>query len=45
MYIIFKIQGDTDYVKARVRLVVEGTAHVGRPKKTWQNTVSADMRI
>ena len=24
------------------RLVVEGKVHVGRPRKTWQNTLSAD---
>ena len=27
------------------KLVVEGTALVGRPKKTWQSTVSADKRL
>ena len=28
-----------------VRLIVEGTSHVGRPRKTWQNTLSADMHL
>ena len=27
------------------KLVVEGTALVGRPKKTWQNSGSADKRL
>ena len=36
---------DADYVKACTRLVVEGKALVGRPSKTWQNTLSADMRL
>ena len=34
-----------DCVKACVRLVVERKAHVGRPRKTWQNTLSTDMRL
>ena len=38
-------KGDADYVKACTRLVVEGKAPVGRPKKTCQNTLSADMRL
>ena len=33
---------DADYLEACSRLVVEGKAPVGRPRKTWQNTVSAD---
>ena len=33
---------DVDYVKACSRLVVDGTALVGRPRKTWQNTPSAE---
>ena len=37
--------GDADCVKACVRLVVERTAPVGKPKKVWQDTVSADMRL
>ena len=36
---------DADYVKAYTRLVVEGKASVGRPRKTWQDTLSADMRL
>ena len=36
---------DADYVKACTRLVVEGTAPVGRPRKTWRNTLSADMHL
>ena len=36
---------DADYVKACTRLVVEGKAPVGRPRKTWQNTLSADMHL
>ena len=32
------------YVNARTRLVVEGKTPVGRPRKTWQKTVSADRR-
>ena len=36
---------DADSVKAFTRLVVEGKAPVGRPRKTWQNTLSADMRL
>ena len=36
---------DADYVKAYTRLVVEGTAPVSRPEKTWRNTLSADMRL
>ena len=37
--------GDADGVKACTRFVVEGTAPVVRPRKTWQNTLSADMRL
>ena len=36
---------DAVYVKACTRLVVEGTASVGRLRKTWQNTMSIDMRL
>ena len=36
-------KGDDDWVKAYSKLVMEGT--VGTPKKTWQNTISADMRL
>ena len=36
---------DADYVKACTRLVMEGKAPVGRPRKTWQNTMSIDMRL
>ena len=38
-------KNDADYVRACTRLVVEWKAPVGRPRKTWQNTVSADMRL
>ena len=34
---------EADNVKACTRLVVEGKASVDRPRKTWQNTLSADM--
>ena len=34
-----------NYVKACTRSMVVGTALVGRPRKTWQNTVSADMHM
>ena len=35
-------KGDVDYVKAcTTRLIVVGKAPVGRPRKTWQNTLSA----
>ena len=30
-------KGDTDCVKALARLVVEGIALVGRPRKTWKS--------
>ena len=30
---------DADYMKAGTRLVEAGTAPVGRPRKTWQNTI------
>ena len=36
---------DADYVKVCIRLVVEGKVSVGRPRTTWQNTLSADMRL
>ena len=36
---------DVDYVKALTRLVVEGMATNDRTKKTWQNTMSAGMRL
>ena len=32
-------------MRACTRLVVELKATVGRPRKTWQNTLSADMRV
>ena len=38
-------KGDVDCVKACSRLVVEGTAPVVGLKNTWQNNVSADMRL
>ena len=34
---------DANCAKACSRLMLEGTAPVGRMKKTWQKTVSADM--
>ena len=40
-----QFKGDADWVKACTRSLVEGTSPVGRPTKTWQNTVSADMRL
>lgn len=36
---------DEDWVKGCTKLVVEGTAPVGRPRKTWQNSVSADLNL
>ena len=36
-------KGDDDYVKTCTGLVLEGKAPVGRPRKTSQNTLSADM--
>ena len=36
---------NADYVKSYAGLVVEGKGPVGRLKKTWQNTLSADMRL
>ena len=38
-------KADADYVKACTRLVMEEKAPVGRPKKTWWNTLSADMHL
>ena len=37
--------GRCDYVMTCTRLVVEGTAHGGRPRKTWQNTRSGNMLL
>ena len=37
--------GNVDWVKTSVKLVAERTAPVFRSKKTWLNTVSADMRL
>ena len=34
-----------DYLKACTRLVLEKKASIGRPRQTWQNTLSADMRL
>ena len=34
-----------DSVKACSRLVVKGKAPAGKPKNTWQNNVSADIRL
>ena len=36
---------DANCVKACTRLMVEGTVPVGRLRNTWQNTLSADMRL
>ena len=36
---------DADYPKACTRLVVEEKAPVGRSRKSWQNTLSADMHL
>ena len=36
---------DVNYVKALTRLVVEGMATNDRTKNTWQNTMSAGMRL
>ena len=38
-------KADADYLKACTRLVVEGKVLVGRPRKTWQNTLSVDTRL
>ena len=35
-------KSDADCVKACARLVEDGKAPDGRPKKTWNNTVSAE---
>ena len=40
-----KRKDDADYVMTCTRMVVEGKASVGRPRKTWQNTLSADMSL
>ena len=34
-----KRKDDADYVMTCTRMVVEGKASVGRPRKTWQNTL------
>ena len=34
---------DGDYVKSFTRLVLEREVPIGRRRKTWQNTVSADI--
>ena len=36
---------ENDWVKKVMSFNVEGTRPSGRPKKTWQTTVLADMRI
>ena len=38
------VERKNDYVKACTRLTVE-EVHVCRPRKTWQNTRSTDMRL
>ena len=39
-------KGDANRVNAySARLVVDGPAPVGRPKKTYQNTLSTDMHL
>ena len=39
LYSAVEQKDDADYVKACTRLVVKGKAPVGRPMKTWQNTM------
>ena len=36
---------DVDYAKAYTRLVVEGKEHECRPRKSWQNTPSVNVRL
>ena len=36
---------DADYVKSGTRLVVKVITPASRPRKTWQKTLSADMRL
>ena len=38
-------KGDADCVMACTGLEVEGKAAVGRPRKTWQNSMSSDVRL
>ena len=38
-------EGDADWVKGCTVMVVEGTVPAGRPKTTWQNCVSEDLRL
>ena len=33
------------YVNACIMLVLEGKAPINRPRKTWQNTLSADKHL
>ena len=36
---------DAHWVKGCTMMVVEGTAPIGRPKKTWQNCASEDLPL
>ena len=36
---------EADFVKACTRLMLNGTALVVRLRKTWQNTLSVNMRL
>ena len=38
-------KSDEDWVKRVTNLEVEGNRPAGRPKKTWQDTVRADIRL
>ena len=40
-----EIKDEADFVKACTKLVLDGTALVARLRKTWQNTLSANMRL
>ena len=37
-------KSDEDWVKRVTNLKVEGNRPAGRPKKTWQDTIKADLR-
>ena len=38
-------KGDADWVTGCTVMVVERTVLAGRPKKTWQNCVSENLRL
>ena len=38
-------KGEADWVKGCTMMVVEGIVPCGRPKKTWQDCVSEDLRL